>query len=293
MPRGSFGAEHWITYYYTLDTFNWPTIDCDGPPGSGCPGTFIEQVDFRHVSNGAGANSLVDPDLKPIRAQEFTLGADHELDADDVDRRPLRAQVAGPDDRGCRHRGAGCRRGVLHLEPGRGHLRKPAARQGRVHDLPEPAEAEARLRRPRVPPHQAALEPLVRERPATVRAASTATTPGLASSDENGRNSPSVNRFFDGQYMSFDQTGDAGLRTARHGSAASVQGPGVRTACPGAPRSGSSTCSAAVSPQQQQVTVLGRAGVQPGPQQHGPVAELQPDRPHRLSAGADCSVART
>ncbi len=30
---------------------------------------------------------------------------------------------------------------------------------------------------------------------------------GLSSSDENGRNSPSVNRFFDGQYMSFDQTG--------------------------------------------------------------------------------------
>ncbi len=32
---------------------------------------------------------------------------------------------------------------------------------------------------------------------------------GLSSSDENGRNSPSVNRFFDGQYMSFDQTGEA------------------------------------------------------------------------------------
>ena len=41
--------------------------------------TFIEQVDFRHVSNGAGAEQLVDPDLKPIRAQEFTLGAEHQL----------------------------------------------------------------------------------------------------------------------------------------------------------------------------------------------------------------------
>jgi hypothetical protein len=29
---------------------------------------------------------------------------------------------------------------------------------------------------------------------------------GLTSSDENGRNSPSVNRFYDGLYMSFDQT---------------------------------------------------------------------------------------
>jgi hypothetical protein len=30
---------------------------------------------------------------------------------------------------------------------------------------------------------------------------------GLSSSDENGRNSPSVNRFFDGLYMSFDEAG--------------------------------------------------------------------------------------
>ena len=34
-----------------------------------------------------------------------------------------------------------------------------------------------------------------------------ATTRGLASSDENGRNAPSVDRFFDGIYMSFDENG--------------------------------------------------------------------------------------
>jgi hypothetical protein len=32
---------------------------------------------------------------------------------------------------------------------------------------------------------------------------------GLTNSDENGRNSPNVNRSFDGLYMSFDQTGKA------------------------------------------------------------------------------------
>ena len=31
------------------------------------------------MSNGVGAEALVDPDLKPMRAQEFTLGVDHEL----------------------------------------------------------------------------------------------------------------------------------------------------------------------------------------------------------------------
>jgi hypothetical protein len=30
---------------------------------------------------------------------------------------------------------------------------------------------------------------------------------GLTSSDEAGRNSPNVNRFYDGLYMAFDQTG--------------------------------------------------------------------------------------
>ena len=92
MPRGSWGADRWIDYHYTLDTFNWPSIDCEGPLGTGCPGTFIEQADRRHVVERAGQR-LVDPNLKPMRAQEFTLGLDHELVADDVGGRPLRAQA--------------------------------------------------------------------------------------------------------------------------------------------------------------------------------------------------------
>ena len=36
-------------------------INCEGPPGNGCPGTFIEQVDFRHVSNDPN-NPLIDPE---------------------------------------------------------------------------------------------------------------------------------------------------------------------------------------------------------------------------------------
>jgi hypothetical protein len=78
MPRGAWGAEHWVTYYWTLDDYNWPLIRCDGTPASGCPGRFIEQNDLRHVSNDAG-NNLVDPDLKPYKTQEFVLGLDHEL----------------------------------------------------------------------------------------------------------------------------------------------------------------------------------------------------------------------
>ena len=84
MPRGAWGPTAGSTTTTRSTTFNWPAINCEGPPGSGCPGTFIEQADRRHVSNDPNDN-LIDPDLKPIRTQEFTLGMDRPADVDDVD----------------------------------------------------------------------------------------------------------------------------------------------------------------------------------------------------------------
>ena len=38
LPRGSFGGDKWTEYYYTLDTFNWPTlVDSPSCPPA-CPG---------------------------------------------------------------------------------------------------------------------------------------------------------------------------------------------------------------------------------------------------------------
>ena len=78
MPRGAWGADHWVEYFWTLDDYNYPAIDCDGTPTSGCPGKYIEQVDLRHVSNDPN-NNLVDPNMRPFKAQEFVVGLDHEL----------------------------------------------------------------------------------------------------------------------------------------------------------------------------------------------------------------------
>jgi hypothetical protein len=72
------GADRWITYYYTLDTSNWPSINCDGTAGSGCPGSFIALFDNRSVAN-IPTHNLVDPNLNPTETREFTLGMDHEL----------------------------------------------------------------------------------------------------------------------------------------------------------------------------------------------------------------------
>jgi hypothetical protein len=86
LPRGSFGGDKWLEYYYTLDTPNWPTL-VDGancPPA--CSGTIIRGaptadnpiggIDFRHPSFGEDA---IEPDLKPMRLQEFTFTLDHQL----------------------------------------------------------------------------------------------------------------------------------------------------------------------------------------------------------------------
>ncbi len=77
LPRGSFGGDKWLSYYYTLDTFNWPTL-VDGtncPPA--CNGTLIRgPIDFRHPSFGEDS---IEPDLKPMRLQEATLSLDHQL----------------------------------------------------------------------------------------------------------------------------------------------------------------------------------------------------------------------
>jgi hypothetical protein len=76
LPRGSFGGDKWIEYYYTLDTFNWPTlVDSPACPPA-CPGRLLRTTDFRHISVGRNA---IDPDLKPMRQQEATAGIEHQL----------------------------------------------------------------------------------------------------------------------------------------------------------------------------------------------------------------------
>ena len=48
------------------------------PPGLGMPGDLYRAGRLPHVSNEPG-QELVEPNLKPYRAQELTFGLDHEL----------------------------------------------------------------------------------------------------------------------------------------------------------------------------------------------------------------------
>jgi outer membrane receptor protein involved in Fe transport len=204
MPRGAWGAEHWIDYHYTLDSFDWPSIDCEGPPGSGCPGTFIELADRRHVSNDP-SNNLIDPDLKPIRTQEFTLGVDHELSPTmSVGVRYAHKWLDRTiEDVGIQVAGVG--EVFMIANPGFGIAEFTLAPT-----CPEcPAQPKAKR-------DYDGLELRLRKRLSDRWSVNTSYTysrlagnySGLSSSDENGRNSPSVLRFFDGMYMSFDAHGN-------------------------------------------------------------------------------------
>lgn len=206
LPRGAWGAEHWIDYHYTLDSFDWPSIDCTGEPGSGCPGTFIELADRRHVSNDA-SDPLIDPNLKPIRTQEFTLGMDHELNhVMSVGVRYAHKWLDRTiEDVGLQVAGVG--EVFMIANPGFGVADKTLL------NLDPPCETC-----PSQPPAKRVYDGLefrLRKRLANHWSLNTSYTysriygnySGLASSDENGRTDPSVERFFDGLYMSFDENG--------------------------------------------------------------------------------------
>ena len=200
MPRGSWGADHWISYYWTLDNFNWPAINCDGTPGSGCPGTFIEQVDFRHPSNDRN-NPLTDPNLKPVRTQEITTGFDHELS------RTMSFGIRYAHkwlDRTIEDVGI--------LVPGVGevfYIANPGF--GIAQNILGPQYPST----PKAKRDYDGVEFRLRKRLANRWSTDTSflvsrlygNYSGLASTDENGRTAPNVDRLFDGLYMSFDETG--------------------------------------------------------------------------------------
>src|SRR4030095_862205 len=94
LPRGSFGGEQWHRYTWTLETLDWPNVNCQEGT-TGCPGRFLDVTTLRFGSNdgdnpetidvttkyfGAPRNMIQD-DIKPTQTQEFTVGIDHELNA--------------------------------------------------------------------------------------------------------------------------------------------------------------------------------------------------------------------
>lgn len=202
MPRGAWGGDHWIDYVYKADVADWTTVDCkDINGGTTCTGgTFIEQNDRRHPSNELG-KSLVDPNLEPTKKQEFTLGLDHELSS--VMSIGLRYAHKWwnqtIDDVGVSVPGVG---EVFYIaNPGQGYGKSPLGAQ-----FPTV---------PKVLNKYDGVELVLRKRYSNRWQATSSLLwsrlygnyGGLASSDEAGRTSPNVSRYYDALYLSFDQKG--------------------------------------------------------------------------------------
>ena len=213
LPRGSFGGDHWVQYFWTLDDPNYTGITC-GEGTTGCPGTYIgpgNGYDLRHSSNQTDplfesyfnrpGMSGIDPDLKPVKTGEWTAGLDHELNPTMslgvryVHKWMFRTiedtgiYVNGVEDYLIANPGEGL---AVNMEPA--YPAFPTPKPKRVYD-----GLEFRLNK-RFSNHWNGQVSYLYSR-------LYGNYSGLASADENGRVSPNVNRYYDNNIMSYGSDG--------------------------------------------------------------------------------------
>lgn len=208
MPRGSFGGDKWVDYFYTWDNPDY-RLNASGcatgantvtvRPTCGA-GTLIEPLD-RRFNSAEDIDSAVDPNLKPMQEREYQLGMKHELNSKYVlgARFILKNLVRTIEDVGIVVPGIG---EVYYIaNPGEGislSLNDPS--------LPKFPKAQRDYR---------AMELSFEKRFSNNWGLFGSYTlsrlygnySGLASSDENGRTSPNVNRYFDHIEDTFDRNG--------------------------------------------------------------------------------------
>jgi hypothetical protein len=209
MPRGSFGGDKWVDYFYTWDNPNYlaNTSSCatgtntvSERPSCGA-GTLIEPVDRRHNSADP-ADPTIDPDMKPMKEHEFQFGLNRELGGQYVlgARYIYKDLLRAIEDIGILVPGIG---EVYYIaNPGEGVTLT-------LNDPGVPAFPKAKR-------EYQALELTAQKRFSNNWGLFLSYTygrlygnySGLASSDEDGRTSPNVNRFFDTIQNSFDRNGD-------------------------------------------------------------------------------------
>lgn len=204
MPRGSFGGDKWLEYYYSLDTPDWPNLDRSGCPPA-CPGRLLRgPIDFRHASTAD--NGGIDPEIKPMRSQELAGGFEHQLsNVVSLGVRYVHKQF----DRVVEDIGA--------LD----------AQQNEIYTIGNPGEGltetafvlanGTRIFLPKAVRDYDAVEASIHRRMSNrwsghfsyLWSRLHGNHTGLSQGDENGRTSPNVGRNYDVTYMMFDQTGQA------------------------------------------------------------------------------------
>jgi hypothetical protein len=214
LPRGSFGGDKWVDYYFT---WNNPDVSVNSVASCAtgtntiaerpsCPGgNFIESLD-RRANAAEDPDSFIDPDLKPMEENEFQIGVTRELNWGNMvlgARYVRKDLVRTIEDVGVLQCTAGSCSEVFYMaNPGEGITLSLADAPG----VPAFPKAERTYD---------GLELTAERRFANNWAAFASYTysrlygnySGLASSDEDGRTSPNVNRFFDHIENTFDRFG--------------------------------------------------------------------------------------
>jgi len=204
LPRGSFGGDIYLTYYYAIDDptiFN--TLKTYGYPSdpSKLPGRFFEGVNWRIPSNDPN-DSTVDPELKPMKQRMIDLGFEYSINP------TLVASVRYTNRRLIRtieDVGTLTPEGEVYYigNPGFGLVADPKSWEPGYPTTPKAVR------------HYDAVEFRLDQRFAKNYQYAASYTwsrqvgnySGLASSDENGRTSPNVNRYFDVPWLGFTEKG--------------------------------------------------------------------------------------
>lgn len=203
LPRGSWGGDKWLEYYYTLDTYDYNTLltPCpNGPtPSTPCRGTLIRgPIDFRHVGLGA---DYVEPDLKPMQSQEAAFGFDHQLRADQaIGIRYVHKQlIKAIEDTGA----LDANQNEIYIIANPGFGLTAFAWPGVPYPKAERKYDSVELVYSKLLSNNWSL------RASYLWSRLWGNYSGLSQSDENGRTSPNVGRVFDYPLMMFNETGEA------------------------------------------------------------------------------------
>jgi hypothetical protein len=206
LPRGSFGGDKWLEYYYTLDTFDWPNLLASSACPPACPGQLMRTTDFRHISVGSSA---IEPDLKPMKQQEASAGVEHQLnDRMAVSVRYVHKQIdrAIEDTQTATLDASGTEIYII-ANPGEG-LAEPAFRAADgslLATVPKPVRDYDSV--------ELAFDKRFADRwslrTSYLWSRLFGNYSGLSQSDENGRTSPNVGRLYDYPMMMFMDGGEA------------------------------------------------------------------------------------
>jgi hypothetical protein len=219
LPRGSFGGDKWISYYYTLDTPNFETLRDSASCPPACPGTLISSFDFRAASVTPGLDVEKPGQFKPMRTQELSFGLERQLN--NVMATSIRF-VHKQLDRAIDDIGDLNAAGEAYIiaNPGEGLVEKFDISTGTSVFLPQepggvfPANAQL-IAMPKATRNYNSIEAALDKRFSNrwmfhgsyMWSRDAGNYSGLSSSDENGRDNPNNSRDFDYPSMTFNQKG--------------------------------------------------------------------------------------